>query len=197
MKQLTRIKTALVLLALAGGTAAGEAPKSPAEAGTQSNPPGDSPMDWAQTRLKPEPALQEQYKKTRAFLDEKVTEVDGQISRLKTDGVLDRRSATTIRSALNNARVSMTGMAGGMQEEEPVDGWTARMFAYELGMAADTLTRQAVQIVEDLDATAEGKVEPKARQPQDPDQQRQLAQTLIETSGLLRETARAITDNLK
>ena len=159
--------------------------------------PGDGSVDWAQTQLNPEPALQEQYNRTRAFLDDKVSEVDGQISRLKTEGILDRRSATKIRSALDNARISMTGMAGGMQEKEQVDGWTARMFAYELGMAADTLTQQAEGIEANLDATTGDSDGPQDGLSPEPEQQRQLARTLKETSSLLRETARAIADNLK
>lgn len=199
MKPFTRTKTALAFAALlCGGTSADEISAPPADTlGDESAPPpGENAVDyWEQTKLSPAPALQEQYKKTRTFLNEKVSEVDDQISQLKSSGALGRRSATAIRSALNNARVSMSGMAGGMQEEEPVDGWTARMFAYELGMAADTLTGQAEKIETNLSAPREA--EPQDGQPRDPVQQRQLAQTLKEASALLRKTAQAITDNLE
>lgn len=192
---IVRTTTVILFVALAGAAGADESPA--AQPGPRGDIPADGPADWAQTKLKPEPALTEQYNRTRAFLDNKLSNVDGQISRLKTDGVLDRRSATKIRSALKNARVSMTGMAGGMQENEEVDGWTARMFAFELGMAADTLTREAERIDANLDRNNVGKAEREAQRASDPDQQRQLAHTLKETSSLLRSTAKAITANLK
>lgn len=195
MIHLARSITALVIFALTGAAGADESP--PAPSGPATGVPSDGSVDWSQTHLSPEPALRQQYNRTRTFLDEKVTEVDGQISKLKTDGVLDRRSATKIRSALSNARVSMTGMAGGMQQREQVDGWTARMFAYELGMAADTLTQQASKIEMNLETAFGSDDGLSDRQSRDLEQQRQLAKTLNDTSVLLRETARAITDNLK
>jgi hypothetical protein len=192
MKQLFPALTLLAIVTLAGAEEATSPPLiSPGEV------PPVVTRDWSQTQLNPDPALQEQYKRTRAFIDGKVSEVDGQISRLKTQGVLDRRSATKIRSALSNARVSMTGMAGGMQQDGQIDGWTARMFAYELGMAADTLAQEAERIDAALSSANGGDDGPRDSQLSEQDQERQLAQTLKETSSLLRKTAQAITSNLK
>jgi hypothetical protein len=193
--QIIRTTTVILLVTLAGAAGGDESPV--AQPGASADIPADGSADWAQTKLKPEPALREQYNRTRAFLDDRLSDVDGQISRLKTEGVIDRRSATKIRSALNNARVSMTGMAGGMQENKEVDGWTARMFAFELGMAADTLTREAERIEANLDSNKIGKDEKEEERPSEPDQQRHLAHTLKETGSLLRSTAKAITANLK
>lgn len=188
----------LTLLAAVGLTGAARADDTPSpQAPTETTAPPSGSKDWSQTHLIPKPALQQQYNRTSAFLDEKLFEVDEQVSRLKTDGVLDRRSATTIRSALNNARVSMTRMAGGMQENEQVNGWTARMFAFELGMAADTLRKQAVEIEMNLDRATAGRDGQQEVRSMELDQQRELAQTLNETGILLRKTARAITENLQ
>jgi len=185
---------ALVFFALA---AAGASESRSAPPGLPTGVPGDSSLDWAQTQLDPQPALKEQYDRTRAFLDDEVSEVDGQISRLKSEGVIDRRSATKIRSALKNARASMTGMAGGMQENEQIDGWNARMFAFELGMAADTLTQNARSLEANLGATTGGSHELEDGRSAKREQQRKLVQTLEQTGNLLRKTARAITENLK
>jgi hypothetical protein len=187
MNQLTRTAIALVFFALAGGAAADKSPPGPSV---------DGSVDWSQTHLSPEPALQQQFTRTRAFFDDKVPDIDAQISQLKSAGILDRRSATKLRSALDNARVSITRMAGDMRDIEHVDGRTARMFAFELGMAADTLTRQAGKIETNLQAaTGSSDGLPDGQSP-DREQQRQLGQALNETSDLLRETAGAVMDNL-
>lgn len=171
--------------------------------GSESSPPASpaptmpiDPDGQAQTLLRPEPALKEQFDRTRAFLEKTETEVDEELSSLRTEGQLDRRGLSTIQGALDKARRSMRGMTGAIEGIQQVDGWTARMMAFELGMAADTLAQQADEIERDLSKAGEGNDGPKAPQPPDPEQ-RQLADTLRTTSKLLRETAVAIAHNLK
>jgi len=195
MNQLTRGTTALVFFALAGGAAADESPSAPP--GPPVVVPIDGSVDWSHSHLSPDPAMQEQFNRTKAFFDDMVPNIDDQISQMKTAGVLDRRSATKIRSALDNSRVSIARMAGDMQDIEQVDGRTARMFALELGMAADTLTLQAGKIETNLQAAiGSGDGQPDRQSP-DQEQQWQLARALKKTSDLLHETARAVVDNLK
>jgi len=151
----------------------------------------------AQTSLQTEPALREQIDQTKTFLDDKESEMDGQISRLKNEGLIDRRSTTKIRTALDDARGSMTGMSEGMQSDQQLDGWSARMIAYELGMAADTLARQADKIDAEFSATAGSPTAPGIANSADRDQRQDLIVTLRETSRLLHKAARAIAGNVK
>lgn len=195
MIHLARSITALAIFTLAGTVGADESPSARSDPPT--GVPSDGSADWSQAHLSPQPALQQQFLRARDFFDDKVPDIDGQISQLKTAGILDRRSATKIRSALDNARVSITRMAGDMRDIEHIDGRTARMFAFELGMAADTLTHQAGKIETSLQAaTGSSDGLPDGQSP-DREQQRKLGQALNETSDLLRETAGAVMDNLK
>ena len=91
----------------------------------------------------------------------------------------------------------MTGMAEGMQAEEQLDGWTARMIAYELGMAADTLTLQADKIESEVGGAAEVSADAREDDAAALDQRRDLIATLRETSSLLHKAARAIAGNVK
>lgn len=168
-------------------------PTSPAS----NQPPAEASRDATQTNLQAGPALREQIDRTKAYLDGQETEVDGQISRLKSDGLIDRRSTTKIKSALDQARGSMTGMAEGMQSDKQYDGWTARMIAYELGMAADTLTLQADKIESEVGAAAEGRDQSRDDNSANRDQRLDLITTLRETSSLLHKAARAIAGNVR
>jgi len=195
MMHQTRITTLLVSIALSGTAVADD---TTAPAPLESNGPAtEASTEWTQTHLQAEPALREQIDQTKAFLDDKETEMDGQISHLKTEGLIDRRSTTKIKSALDDARGSMTGMAEGMQSKQQLDGWTARMIAYELGMAADTLAQQAEKIETELGATAEGHGESRDDNSANRDQRQDLIATLRETSSLLHKAARAIAGNVK
>lgn len=195
MKQLIRAMTLLASVALAGTAVADDAPPSPVSpAGAQT----DHSNDWSQTRLDPDPALREQIERTKSYLEENKTEVDEAIVRLKTAGQLDRRSTSTIRNALDNARDAMNGMAEGMNPTaKQYDGWTARMIAYELGMAADALVQQANQIETELNEPHTGNAQTGNGHSLELDKQRDLVQTLKTTSTLLRSTAQAITRKLK
>jgi hypothetical protein len=137
------------------------------------------------------PELQEQIEHTKAFLEAQEPELDEEIFRLKSEGHLDRRSTSKIRTALDDARVSMAGVAAGMHKGEPVDGWTARMIAYELGMAADTLAHQAKEIEKALGSAAS------EDEPSSLKLRRDLAELLKSTSDLLQMTAQAIVKNLR
>lgn len=195
MRHQTRITTLLVSIALFG-TAVADDTAAPAAVGANGSATEGS-TDWTQTHLQAEPALREQIDRTKAFLDDKETEMDGQILHLKTEGLIDRRSTTKIKSALDDARDSMTGMAEGMQSEQQLDGWTARMIAYELGMAADTLAQQADKIETELGAAPESRDEPQDGNSANRDQRLDLIATLRETSSLLHKAARAIAGNVK
>lgn len=196
MKHLIRTMTLLASFVLSGSAGAGDSPSSPpvTPVGAQI----DDPKDWSHTRLYPERTLRDQIQRTKAFLDDKESEVDDEIDRLKTEGLLDRRSTSKIRTALDDARGSMSGMAEEMHAGIQVDGWTARMIAYELGMAADTLAHHAGQIETNLsEPPPESRDEPKDGRSVDLDQRLQLAETLKTASTLLRQTARAIVRSLR
>ncbi len=190
-------KTATLLLSIAifSAAAAGET-MAPASASSTESQSAQS-TGRAQTNLQAKPALREQIDRTKEFLDEKEPEVDSQILRLKSDGLIDRRSTTKITSALDDARISMSGMAEGMQSDEQLDGWTARMIAYELGMAADTLAQQADKIETEVSESPAGQNGPESGDAASQDQRRELVATLRETSGLLKKAARAIARNVK
>ena len=126
MKHPIRSLALLSSLSLAGLAGAGESASSPLA------PPPVMPIDpdgQAQTLLQPEPALKEQFDQTKRYLEETETEVDEELSSLRTEGRLDRRSLSTIQGALDNARRSMRGMTGAIEGIQQVDGWTARMMA--------------------------------------------------------------------
>jgi len=195
MKHQTRITTLLVSIAFSG-TAVADDTTAPASLGAD-YPATEGSTDGKQTHLQAEPALREQIDQTKAFLDDKETEMDGQISHLKTEGLIVRRSTTKIKSALDDARGSMTGMAEGMQSDRQYDGWTARMIAYELGMAADTLTLQADKIESEVGGAAEVSADAREDDAAALDQRRDLIATLRETSSLLHKAARAIAGNVK
>lgn len=189
-------KAMALLISIALSATAAEDTMAPASA-TSPDAKAQGSKVWAQTNLQAEPALREQIDQTKTFLDDKESEVDGQVSRLKTEGLIDRRSTTKIRSALDDARGSMTGMAEGMQSDQQLDGWSARMIAYELGMAADTLAQQAEKIETELVATAGSPTDPGIANSAKRDQRRDLIATLRETSTLLHKAARAIAGNVQ
>jgi len=190
-----RIVQVLVLSALAGGAAADESssvPPAPTGGGLR-----DTSVDWSQTHLTRGPALQERFNRTRTFLDEKAIKVNGQVSRLKLDGALGRRTATKIRSALDKARTLLSSIEEDLRGKEQVDGWTAHMYAYDLGMAADTLSGQARKIETNLRSAIGAGDAPRGGLSPELEEQQRLAGTLMNAAGLLRETAGAITENLK
>ena len=194
MKQLVRAMTLLASVVLSGAVATDDAPPPPVSpAGAQA----DGPNAWSQSRLYPKPELREQIERTKAYLDENRSVVDNEIARLKSEGQLDRRSTSKIRSTLDIVRDTMSGMAEGILAEEQIDGWTARMIAYELGMAADALAEQADQIERELNGPPAGDDRSGDGQSPETVRQRHLAQTLKMTSGLLRSTAQAITRNVR
>jgi len=188
---LVRITTLVMAIAFAGITGAEKALSSlvipPA------GPRADVAEDWSQTYLFPEPALRTRIERTRVFLDTRIKNLDGELSRLKNEGLLDRRSVSKIRGALEHARGSISRMAESIEANEKIDGRAARMVSYELGMAADTLARQANEIgagPDHHDNAVKG-VSPETIRPQ------YLARTLREGSRLVKETAQAIVHHLK
>ncbi len=60
-------------------------------------------------------------------MDTQVKELDGEISRLRNEGLLDRRSASKIRSALGHVRGLISRIAEGAEANKKIDGRTARM----------------------------------------------------------------------
>lgn len=195
MINLARTIALAAVIAYAGTAGAGEAPAPPAI-----SPPGlqaDAGKDWSQMRLTPEPALRKQIERTMVFLNEDATGLDDEIFGLKNAGILDRRSMSKIRNALNRARGSMSRVAKGMEADERMDGWTARMIAYELGLAADTLAQQADMIGAKLSSNPSGGDGSPEGESSDAPQPRGLATTLTEGGNLIRETAQAIVRNLR
>jgi hypothetical protein len=161
------------------------------------DPRADTAKDWAQTHLSPGWELRDQIETAKAFLDENTATMNSEISNLKTAGLLDRRSTSKIRNALDHARHSMAEVAESVDSKEQINGWSARMIAFELGMAADTLAKQADPVEAALGA--DDKVEGVQQNGLSSvaEQQRNLAKTLKESSKVLRETAQAIVQHLQ
>lgn len=188
---LVRITTLIMATAFAGITGA-EGALSPLVIPSV-GPRADVAEDWSRTYLLPEPALRIRIERTRVFLDTRVKSLDGELSRLKNEGLLDRRSISKIRSALEHIGSSISRMAESIEANEKIDGRAARMVSYELGMAADTLARQANEIDAGSDRhdNAVKGVSSETIRPQYP------AKTLREGSRLVKETAQAIVRHLK
>lgn len=186
-----RTMTLVIAIAFAGITGAEEALSplvvSPAE------PQTDVAEDWSRTYLVPEPAFRVQIERTRVFLDTQVKGLDGELFRLRNEGLLDRRSAAKIRGVLEHIRGSISRIAEGIEADEKIDGRAARMVSYELGMAADTLAQQANEIDADPDHhdNAGNGISLEMAQP------RHLVKTLREGSNLVKEIAQAIVRHLK
>jgi hypothetical protein len=159
--------------------------------------PANDPETQSHTPLFLEPAATDLLRQTKTFLDDTGAEVDDELSRMRTEGQLDRRSMSRLQGALDNARGSMDRIVAGTQGGEPVDLWTARIMAYELGMAADTLSQQAHDMETGLGSGPDGATSPSEGRSRDPDPRRHLARTLITTGDLLRESALTIARNLK
>lgn len=186
----------LAILALPGLVRAGDDPSPPAVAPT--NAPTDGPEDWTKTRLDLESALRSEVDGTNALLDDRESTLTDEIARSKGEGYLDRRSTSTIEQAMDNARAAMAGMAGAMHGDEQLNGRTARMIAYELGMAGDALAQQADKIEANL---AQAPAPEPADGPQggrslESEERGHLAQTLRTIGKRLQETAHAIVRNL-
>jgi hypothetical protein len=195
---MNRLGQAIVLsmaIAFSATATAGDTPTSLDEIPAHHHANGAK--DWAQTHLSSEPDLREQIEATKAFLDENAAGINSEVSRLKTAGILDRRSTSNIRNALDHARHSMTDVAESIDAEEQINGWNARMFSYELGMAADALAEQADPIAATLNEDAKGEGEEQDSPLSVREQQMHLAKTLKESSKLLKETAQAIVRHLK
>ncbi|MCB2264330.1 MAG: hypothetical protein LGR52_15525 [Candidatus Thiosymbion ectosymbiont of Robbea hypermnestra] len=144
--------------------------------------------------LLPTPALRARIERTWAFLDTNRDGLDAGLFRLKNAGFLDRRGRSGIRSALERARDSLSRLAKDLEANKTIDGWTARMVSYELGMAADTLVQQASRI--DAASNAERDNAGNGRL-SEATQARSLANGLKEGGSLMRETAHAIVDHLQ
>ncbi len=188
---LVRTITLVIVIAFAGITKAEEA-LSPLVA-SPAGPRAEVAEDWSQTYLFPEPALRAQIERTRLFLDTQVEGLNGELSRLRTEGLLDRRSASKIRSALEHIRGSISRMAEAIEANKKIDGRAARMVSYELGMAADTLAQQVNKIDTDPD-NHDNAVKGVSLETA---QLRYPARTLSECSKLVKETAHAIVRHLK
>jgi hypothetical protein len=195
MKYLSRTTALVIAIALSGTVGADPAPSSADEPGVDRGT--NEAKDWAQTRLSPEPDLREQIGRTQVFLDDNLTAINSEISRLKTQGQLDRRGTSKLRNALNHARESLTRVTESIDTDQQIDGWTARMISYDLGMAADALAQQAGLIEEALNARIEGREGGPVALSSKGNPKSYLVNTLTETSGLLKETARAIVRYLK
>jgi len=195
MKHPVRIMILIISIAFSCATRAEES-TSPSTEAPVALPAGDA-NDWSQTHLFPGPALREQIERANLFLEAQARGMTGEISHLKLDGFLDRRSISKIHSALDHARGSMARITEGIEGEQQVDGWTARMIASELGLAADTLAEQADSIEAELNAGPEGSEGAAIDDSSDVEQRRHLAKTLRQGSSLLKETARAIVRNLE
>lgn len=195
MKYLARTPILVIAIAFLGTSAAEDWPSLPGESRT--GPRINNAKDWSQTHLFLDLALREQIERTQTYLDEHLTGMNKEISRLKTEGVLDRRSTSEIRNALNHARNSMTGATEGIEANEQIDGWTARMISYELGMAADMLAKQAGPIEAALNARPGGGDGASGALPSEEIERLNLADTLRESSSLLKQTAQAIVSHLK
>jgi len=188
---LARAMMPVIAIAFAGITGAEEA--LPPSVIPLAGPRADVAEDWSQTYLRPEPAVRIRIERTRVFLDTRVKDLDDELSRLKDEGLLDRRGISKIRSALEHVRSLISRMAESVEANEKIDGRAARMVSYELGMAADTLARQANELAagpDHHDDAVKG-VSPEMARPQYP------AKTLREGSRLVKETAQAIVHHLK
>lgn len=157
----------------------------------------DHAKDWSQTRLILEPDLRQQIEWTKRVIDTNATRLESEISQLKNDGFLDRRSSAKIRNALHQAQSSIAQITDRIEANEPIDGWTARMTSYELGLAADALARQADAVDMALgsspgsDGGGPGGNVSEGEQPQN------LAKILRESSRLSKKTARSIVRHLE
>lgn len=197
MKLLAPLTTLAVVMAFSGTTGADNA-TPPAEKPDRGGHTNEA-KDWSQTHLFPGPVLREQIERTNVFLQENTPAMIKDTSELKSEGVLDRRGASRIRNALDHARRSLISLAESIEAEAQIDGWSARMISYELGMAADTFSKEAVSI----EAGAAPNTEPKGGDgvpnglSSEGKRRRRLANVLRETSDLLKETARAIVHHLK
>ena len=164
------------------GTSGAEEPTSP-QSKFRNGLSAEHAKDWAQARLTLDPALREQIGRTKSFLDQNATGLDSEVFRLKDQGILDRRRASKIRTALHHAQSAVAQISDSIDANEQIDGWTARMASYELGLAADSLAKQADAIEKAVGSDGEKPAT--------------LANTLKESSKLSKETARAIVSHLK
>jgi hypothetical protein len=195
MKCFSRALTLAAAIAFSSSPGAGNAPSTPDD--LTIDPRTENAEDWTQTHLSRESDLREQIETAKAFLDENAVAMMSEISRLKTAGLLDRRSTSKIRNALDHARHSMAEVAESVDSNEQINGWSARMISFELGMAADTLAKQADPIEAASDAVAKVEGEQQDGTSSVGEQQKNLAKTLNESSRLLKETAQAIVRHLR
>ncbi len=155
-------------------------------------PQAEVAEDWSQTYLFPEPALREQIERTKAFLDTHAKELDGELFHLKSEGFLDRRNVSKIRSALEHVRGSIFQLTEGIEADQKIDGRVARMVSFELGMAADTLARQANEIDAELNTGPASRGNAPNALLSEVARSRHLIKTLREGSNLVKDTAQAI-----
>lgn len=190
-----RIVTLTMAIAFAGLTGAEEIPSPSALSltGSQTN----VAEDWSQTYLFPKPAFRAQIERTRVFLNTHVKGLDGELFRLRDAGFLDRRSSSKIRSALKHVRVSISHLAEGIEANEKINGRTARMVSFDLGMAADTLAQQATELDAELNTAPRGREEALNSPSSEVTRPQHLAKTLREGGKLVKETAQAIVRHLE
>jgi len=192
---LTRGITPATAIAFAGITGVEET--LPSVTTSLTDPQAEVAEDWSQTYLSPDPAFREQIERTKAFLDTHEEGLDSEVSRLKNEGFLDRLSASKIRSALERVRNSISHLAEGIETDQKINGWTVRMVSFELGMAADTLARQANGINAESNAGPESRDNPANGHSSETTRLRHLIKILREGDDLVRETAQAIVRHLK
>lgn len=142
--------------------------------------------DWTQTRLEATPALREQIDRTQAFLRDRETALEQDLVRWRATGRLDRRAAMDIRRALQAAGDTLDRLTAGEDwTARQIDGRTTRLFAYELGMAADTLRQQASSIPPEAVSPDRASSPPASGQPPLTDWLRQAGDLLYQSAQAL------------
>lgn len=195
MMSILRAIVLTIVFAAAGATMAQEASTPQLE--PRDALQDDRAKDWSQSHLFPDPGLREQIERTSAFLRQNAPRTDEGIFLLKDEGLLDRRGASKIRAAFDHARSSMARLTKSLEADEHINGWTARMISYELGMAADVLRQQARLIRTSLNTgPRDGDAVPKGSS-SEMGQPQYLVTTLTESSELLKGTAVGIVRHLK
>lgn len=190
------------VLTLSGGIAfacvAGVDEVASSQSMEPTNPAQGATVDWSQTRLVSEPVLRTQMESTEELLGGNTGGLAAEVSRMKADGVLDRRSATEIRTALDHARDSIGRLTQDIEARRHIDGEKARLVSYELGLAADALVQQADAISTEPDGVAAAVPPwPPVAPSSDTEQRQQLAARLRQSADLLRGTARQIVADLR
>lgn len=136
----------------------------------------------------PAASLGEKLDRSDAFLNDEAQELEREIARLKAEGILDRRTSTAIRGALHRARDSFNRLIQDTHSSQGIAPQRAHMTSLELGLAADTLTKQAASIDTGRGEDSGVKAETETAADQS-SEGRQLAVKLREAAALLQATA--------